>query len=86
MQLIIISIKKCDSPVGDGNERFSASTPNSKNIKKCDSPVGDGNMELEQILKHLLIKKCDSPVGDGNRRPVCSRVERAVSLRNVIPR
>ena len=80
-------IKKCDSPVGDGNlwtggEHLSAPGW----IKKCDSPVGDGNYNRGLLLiNSMLIKKCDSPVGDGNKF-LCFCYHFYIPLRNVIPR
>ncbi len=50
-----MTIKKCDSPVGDGNppsQIFVYISPDV--IKKCDSPVGDGNMVLRRVYKLQL--------------------------------
>ena len=41
-------IKKCESPVGDGNSLCYSVLKKGGEIKKCDSPVGDGSKDASR--------------------------------------
>ena len=79
-----MTIEKCSSPTGDGNELVALEYLGLA-IEKCSSPTGDGNELVALEYLGLAIEKCSSPTGDGNCIPKGYRITPTI-LRNVVPR